>query len=48
MSDSPGLMDFAIELVFFVLNLPDGQVQFFGGDLNYRRTVINPTNQKGF
>ena len=30
MSDSPGLVDFAIRLVFFVLNLPDGQVLFFG------------------
>ena len=30
-SDSPGLGDFAIGLVFFVLNLPDGQVLFFGG-----------------
>ena len=29
-SDSPGLEDFAIGLVFFVLNLPDGQVLFFG------------------
>ena len=29
MSDSPGLVDFAIGLVFFVLNLPDGQVLFF-------------------
>ena len=29
-SDSPGLGDFAIGLVFFVLNLPDGQVLFFG------------------
>ena len=28
MSDSPGLVDFAIGLVFFVLNLPDGQVMF--------------------
>ena len=28
-SDSPGLVDFAIGLVFFVLNLPDGQVLFF-------------------
>ena len=26
MSDSPGLVDFAIGLVIFVLNLPDGQV----------------------
>ena len=30
MSDSPGLVDFAIRLVIFVLNLPDRQVQFFG------------------
>ena len=29
-SDSPGLVDFAIRLVIFVLNLPDGQVLFFG------------------
>ena len=27
-SDSPGLVDFAIGLVIFVLNLPDGQVLF--------------------
>ena len=30
MSDSPGLEDFAIGLVIFVLNLPNGQVKFFG------------------
>ena len=30
MSDSLGLVDFAIGLVIFVLNLPDGQVLFFG------------------
>ena len=29
-SDSQGLVDFAIELVTFVLNLPDGQVLFWG------------------
>ena len=29
-SDSPGLVDFAIGLVIFVLNLPHGQVLFFG------------------
>ena len=29
-SDSPGLVGFAIGLVFFFLNLPDGQVLFFG------------------
>ena len=28
-SDSPGLVDFAIGLVNFVINLPDGQVKFF-------------------
>ena len=30
-SDSPGPVDFATGLVFFVLNLPDGQVLFFLG-----------------
>ena len=30
LSDSPGLVDFAIGLGIFVLNLPDGQVLFFG------------------
>ena len=29
-SDCPGLVDFAIRLVIFVLNFPDGQVLFFG------------------
>ena len=29
-SDSPGLVDFALGLVIFVLNLPDGQVLFWG------------------
>ena len=29
MSDSPGLVDFAIGVGNFVLNLPDGQVEFF-------------------
>ena len=29
MSDTPGLVDFAIGLTIFVLNLPDGQVLFF-------------------
>ena len=28
--DSPGLVDFAMGLVIFVLNLPDRQVLFFG------------------
>jgi len=47
-SDSPGLVDFAVGLVIFVLSLPDGQVLFFWGNSNYRRIVINPANQKGF
>ena len=29
-SDSLGLVDFAIGLVIFVLNLPEGQVLYFG------------------
>ena len=37
-SDSPGLVDFAIGLVNFILNLPDGQVKFLRNS-NYRRTV---------
>jgi len=48
-SDSPGLVDFAIGLAIFVLNLPDRQVLFFwGGDSSYRWIVIDPANQKGF
>ena len=46
-SNSPGLVDFAIELVTFALNLPDGQVVRLGNS-NYTRIVINPANQKGF
>ena len=30
MYDSPGLVDFGFGLVNSVLNLPDGQVNFFG------------------
>ena len=30
LSDSPGLVDFAIGLVISVLKLPDGQVLFWG------------------
>ena len=47
-SDSPGLVDFAIMLVIFVLNLRDGQVLFLWGNSNYRRIVINPANQERF
>ena len=46
--DSVGLVDFAIWLVIFVLNLPNGQVMFFGEIQITRRIVINPANQKGF
>ena len=30
-SDSPGLVDFAFELVNSVFNLPDGRINFFAG-----------------
>ena len=29
-SDSPGLVDFKVGLVEFILHLPDGQVKVFG------------------
>ena len=45
MSNSPGLVDFAIGLEIFVLNLPSA---VFWGNSNYRGIVINPVNQKGF
>ena len=47
-SDSLGLVDFAIGLVIFILNLPDRPVLFFSGNSNYRRIVINTADQKGF
>ena len=49
MSNSPGLVDFAIGLVIFALNLPNRQVLFFG-EIQISRIgcVINPTNQKWF
>ena len=40
LSDSPGLVDFAIGLVIFVLILLEVQVLFFLGNSNYRRIVI--------
>ena len=40
-SNSPGLVDFVTGLVNSVLNLPNGQVKFFG-----EFTVINPAHQK--
>ena len=39
MSESPGLVDFAIGLVNFVLNLLDGQVNYFEEFNFYRRTL---------
>ena len=49
LSNSLGLVDFAIGLVIFVLNLPSGQVLYnFWGNSSYRRIIINPAHQKGF
>ena len=45
--DSLGLVDFAIGLVIFVLNLPDGQMLFYG-EIQITEGLINPANQKGF
>ena len=39
-SDSPGLVDFAIRLAILVLNLTDRQVLFWGENSNYRKIVI--------
>ena len=48
-SDSQGLVDFAIGLVNSVLNLPDGQVKFFEEfKLQIKNCVINPAYQKVF
>ena len=43
MSDSPGLVDFAVGLVIFVLNLPDGQ-ELFGGKFKLQKDC-NPSCQ---
>ena len=37
-SDSTGLVDFAIRLVNSVLNLPNGQVKYFKAGLSLRAT----------
>ena len=47
-SDSPGLVDFAIGLVNFVLNLPDGQVKFFEEFKLQKNCEINSPHQKVF
>ena len=48
-SNSLRIVHVVIKLVSFVLNLPVGQVLFFGEIqiIYYRRIVISPANQKG-
>lgn len=41
MSDSPGLVDFAIGVVYSALNLSKKQLDFFFWHSNYRKTVIS-------
>ena len=48
MSDSPGLVDFAIGLVNSALNLPDRQVTFFEEFNLQKNGEINSAHQKGF
>ena len=48
MSDSPGLVGFAIGLVNSVLHLPNGQMQFFDEFKLQENCVINPAYQKVF
>ena len=45
-SDSPGLVDFAIELVNSVLNLPDGQVKYVEEFNLQKNFKINSAHQK--
>ena len=45
-SDSPGLVDFAIGLVNSVLNLPDGQVKYFEEFNLQKNCDINSAHQK--
>ena len=45
MSDSPGLVDFAIGVGNFVLNLPDGQVEFFEEFKLQKNCRINAAHQ---
>ena len=46
MSDSRGLMDFAIGLVNSVLNLPEGQVKYFEEFNLQKNSEINSAHQK--
>ena len=49
MSNSPGLVDFAIGLLNFILNLTDVKVQFFEEfKLQPKNCVINAAHQKVF
>ena len=45
-SDSPGLVDFAIGLVNSVLNLPDWQVKYFKEFNLQKNCEINSTHQQ--
>ena len=47
-SDSPGLVDFAIGLMNYVFNLPDGQVMFFEEFKKKKNCEINSARQKAF
>ena len=48
-SDSPGLVDFALRLYLAISVLIARRVSAaFWGNSNYRRIVINPAYQKGF
>ena len=47
-SDSPGLVDFAIWLVNSVFNLPDGQVMFLEESEQQKNCEINSAHQKAF
>ena len=47
-SDSPGLVDFAIGQVNSVFNLPDGQVMFFEQFELRKNCEINSARQKAF
>ena len=47
-SDSPGLVDFAIGQVNIVLNLPDGQVKFFEKCKLQKKCEINCAHQNVF
>ena len=46
MSDSSGLVDFAIRLVNSVLNLPYGQVKYFEEFNGQKNCEINSAHQK--